>query len=90
MPRLATTSITGFPRRERLVRIQDVPVLLTRLFPELPEPVKLHTVHRWARRGVAGVVLRTTCIGGTIYTTPQECLRFQRAVSEAKQAKLAR
>jgi hypothetical protein len=80
-------SNTGFPKREKLVRIQDIPVLLTQLFPELPEPVKLHTVHRWAKRGVAGVILRTTCIGGTVYTTPQECLRFQRAVTDAKLAR---
>lgn len=64
---------------EQLIPLRDVP----RRLPVRPNGKKLHisAVYRWASRGVRGVKLETTRIGGGTYTSIEALQRFTDALN---------
>ncbi len=39
-------------------------------------PISYETFHRWAKRGLRGIVLETIRLGGTVYTSREATQRF--------------
>lgn len=70
---------------ETLVPLRDVP----RLLPPRPSGKRLHisAVYRWTLRGVRGIRLETTKIGGTTYTSREAIQRFSEGLSGAEPAR---
>lgn len=66
-------------RVEELLPLREVP----RRLPIRPSGKKLHVsaVYRWASRGVRGVRLETTRVGGTTYTSAEALQRFSDALN---------
>lgn len=64
------------PRRERLIRLADVPKL--DWLPRRSGGGRLHlsTLYRWVQRGLRGLRLETIQCGGTRCTTEAALLRF--------------
>ena len=62
---------------ESLITLGDTPKHL----PRRPSGKTIHksTAHRWASRGVRGIVLETIKIGGTIYTSKEAIQRWVKA-----------
>src|SRR5688572_3952708 len=52
---------------EQLIRLQDVAEVVRRLRPGTPGP-SWSAVYRWAKKGVRGVTLWTTCCPGRMTT----------------------
>ena len=57
-----------------LIPLREVPDHLPRL--RRGKRVHISTIHRWATRGVRGVVLETVRVGGTLCTTPEMLAGF--------------
>jgi hypothetical protein len=67
---------------EKLVTLKD---LAKRLPSSRPgRSVHIHTVRRWALKGVLGVVLGTLTVGGTVYTSEQDIERWRQAVQRKR------
>jgi hypothetical protein len=57
-----------------------------RLLPKRPNPA---TLWRWRTKGVRGVLLKTSMIGGRRYVTPAALRQFNEAVTAAAAGKSA-
>lgn len=55
---------------------------LTRCRDYIPGRPHVATTHRWASRGVRGVVLGTVLVGGVRYTTPAMIEAFLRRLND--------
>lgn len=64
-----------------LVPLREVPDLLPR---RRGRKVHHSTVYRWAARGVRGVRLETTCLGGVLYTSQEALERFASRLSQTE------
>ena len=60
----------------KLLKLKDAGKTLAR-------PVSRQTLRNWNRRGLHGVRLPLTRIGGRLYCDPEELRRFTAAVAEA-------
>jgi len=69
---------------ESLVPLRSVPKLL----PKRPNGKRVHisAVYRWIQRGVRGVRLESTRVGGTTYTSEEALQRFSERLSEANRS----
>ena len=69
---------------ESLIPLREVPQHL----PPRPTGRRLHVsaVYRWVLRGVRGVCLEATKIGGTTYTSKEALQRFADQLSAARSA----
>jgi hypothetical protein len=75
------------PDYSSLIPIRDLPAAL----PRGSRGKKIHksTIYRWILRGVRGVRLRTTSIGGMTFVSPEDLAEFIRLLSSrASQAEL--
>ncbi|MBI1374549.1 MAG: DUF1580 domain-containing protein [Phycisphaera sp.] len=65
---------------ESLVPVRSVPKLL----PTRPNGRRVHisAVYRWIKRGVRGVRLESTQVGGTTYTSHEALQRFSEQLSK--------
>ena len=72
--------------------LRDVPKLLADRGVRSGRGKRLHssTIHRWATRGVRGVVLQTWRVGGTRYTSIQALNSFIDAISQPEPHTLPR
>jgi len=62
-----------------VVALRDLPDLLPR---RRGRKVHLSTIYRWADRGVGGIRLETTRIGGVLYTSHEALAEFTRLLSK--------
>lgn len=68
---------------ERLIFLKDVPNHL----PENTRKPCYDTVLLWAKRGVRGVVLETTWVGGRRYTSIEALARFHGSITASHSTK---
>lgn len=73
------------PVMNRPYLIHEKLVTLKELARRLPSArrgrsVHVHTVRRWALKGINGIALGTVTIGGTVYTSEQEIERWRQAI----------
>ena len=54
---------------------------LTEAARSLPVPCHVSTLHRWHLRGVRGIKLETTVVGGRRFTTVEALKRFRAATN---------
>lgn len=66
---------------ERLISLSQAAKRLPRR--DDGQPVHRNTVARWARGGIAGVVLETLRVGRRRYTSIEACQRFFEALTRA-------
>lgn len=64
---------------ETLFPLSEVPARLPR---RRGRRVHLQSVHRWARRGLRGVVLETVRVGHSRYTSAEALRRFLKATNQ--------
>jgi len=63
---------------ETLIPLSEVPARLPR---RRGHRIHLQSVHRWARRGLRGVVLETVRVGHSRYTSAEALRRFLKATN---------
>jgi hypothetical protein len=75
------------PRRERPIRMADVPKEVQWL-PRRGDGRRIHlsTLYRWEQRGLRGVRLETIQLGGTRCTSEAALLRFFEALGQVTAA----
>ncbi len=64
---------------DELIRLRNVPDVLRNIV--MGRKIHSSTVHRWASKGVRGIVLETVSVGGIKYTTKEAIRRFSKACS---------
>lgn len=73
------------PIPEELIPRREVPPYLKRQF-NLPREIDPATLHRWCLRGVRGVVLRSTMVGGRRYFRRSDIAEFMARINRADAA----
>lgn len=64
---------------ENLIPLNEVPKLLPRR--RTGRPIHLSAIYRWRQKGIRGIRLETTTLGGTTYTSKEALARFAEALT---------